>query len=231
VSFDVEVISGAGSYVCGEETAMLRSIEGLRGEPRPKPPFPSQSGLFGKPTVVQNVETLAIVPWAVRHRRPTGTKAASLSGAIARPGVVEFPLGMPFKRVLEQGGGGPAEGSRWRMALIGGPMGCVLPAHRFDTPLSYEALPGLGHAGIVLLDERVSVRALAEHLFGFARAESCGTCTPCRVGTARLADLRDASSMRRLLDTMEAGSLCGFGQGVTRPIRDLLEHFGDEVFT
>lgn len=228
--FDVEVISGAGSYVCGEETALLRSIEGLRGEPRPKPPFPAQSGLFGKPTVVQNVETLAMVPWVIRHARPAATKAVCLAGAVARPGVVEIPLGMPLRRVLEEGGGGPADGFGWRMALIGGPMGRVLPERLFDTPMSYEALPGLGHAGVVVLDERVTARELAEHLFEFARAESCGSCTPCRVGSARLAEIRDASSMRRLLDTMETGSLCGFGQGVPRPIRDLLEHFGDEVF-
>jgi NADH:ubiquinone oxidoreductase subunit F (NADH-binding) len=227
---DVDVISGAGSYVCGEETALLRSIEGRRGEPRPKPPFPAQAGLFGRPTVVQNVETLAIVPWVARHGRPTGTKAVCLSGAVARPCVVEVPLGMPLRRVLHQAGGGPAREDGWRMALVGGPLGRVVPEHLFDTPLSYEALPGLGHAGVVVLDERVSPRALAEHLFAFARAESCGTCTPCRAGTARLAGIRDASAMRRLLETLEAGSLCGFGQGVPRPIRDLLEHFGDEVF-
>jgi len=228
--FDIEVVSGAGAYVCGEETALLRSIEGLRGEPRPKPPFPTESGLFGKPTVVQNVETLAIVPWAVRAARPTGTKVVSLSGAVARPGIVETPLGMPLRRVLEQAGGGPADGARWRMALVGGPMGRVLPERLFDTPVSYEGLPGLGHAGVVVLDERVTPRALAEHLFAFAREESCGTCTPCRAGTQQLAHVRDGTAMRRLLQTMEEGSLCGFGQGVPRPIRDLLEHFGDAVF-
>ena len=108
-------------------------------------------------------------------------------------------------------------------------MGRVLPEHRFDTPLSYEALPGLGHAGIVVLDESVTPRALAEHLFTFARSESCGNCTPCRVGTARLARVRERATLERLLVTMETGSLCGFGQGVPRPIRDLLEHYGEEV--
>jgi NADH:ubiquinone oxidoreductase subunit F (NADH-binding) len=228
--FDVEVISGAGAYVCGEETALLRSIEGLRGESQVKPPYPTQRGLFGRPTVVQNVETLAMVPWIARTRRPGGTKALSLSGAVARPGVVEAPLGTPLRRVLEEAGGGAPAGRRWRMALIGGPMGCVLPASRFDAALSYEALPGLGHGGIVALDESVTPRALAEHLFAFAAAESCGACTPCRVGTARLAAMPDRARMERLLETLELGSLCGFGQGVPRPIRDLLEHFGDEVF-
>ena len=228
--FDIEVISGAGSYVCGEETALLRSIAGLRGEAQPKPPYPAEAGLHGFPTVVQNVETLAIVPWAARQRRPSGTKAMSLSGAIRHPGVVEVPLGTPLRRVLTQAGGGPPADRGWRMALIGGPLGRVVPERDFDVPLSYEGLPGLGHAGIVVLDEGVSPRALAEHLFEFARLESCSACAPCRIGAARLAGIRDASSMRRLLETLEMGSLCGFGQSVPRPIRDLLEHFGDQVF-
>ncbi|HET9326065.1 MAG TPA: NADH-ubiquinone oxidoreductase-F iron-sulfur binding region domain-containing protein [Candidatus Eisenbacteria bacterium] len=227
--FDVEVVSGAGSYVCGEETALLRSIQGLRGEPWIKPPYPAVAGLHGEPTVVQNVETLAVIPWVARNRAVTETKAVSLAGALRRPGAVEVPLGMPLRRVLELGGGGPPDGRTWSMALIGGPMGRVLPAHRFDTPLSYEALPGLGHAGIVVLDQSVRPRDLAEHLFAFARAESCGSCTPCRVGTARLAGIRERETLERLLTTMEIGSLCGFGQSVPRPIRDLIEHYGDEV--
>jgi NADH:ubiquinone oxidoreductase subunit F (NADH-binding) len=236
--FDVEVVSGAGSYVCGEETALLRSIEGLRGEPAPKPPYPTERGLFGYPTVVQNVETLSVVPWIARspaNHTPgpapgSGTKAVSVSGAVARPGVVEIALGTPLARVLGEGAGGPLPGRRWKMALIGGPLGRVLPADRFDTPLAHEALPGLGHLGIVVLDKSVTVRALAEHLFEFARAESCGNCTPCRIGTSRLRDMPDRIQLERLLETLEIGSLCGFGQGVPRPIRDLLEHFGDEVF-
>ena len=236
--FEVEVVSGAGSYVCGEETALLRSIEGLRGEPTPRPPYPSECGLFGMPTVVQNVETLAMVPWIARAaagRAPgsapgSGTKAVSVAGAVARPGVIEVALGTPLSTVLRDGAGGPLPGRRWKMALVGGPMGRVLPADRFDTPLSYEAIAGLGHAGIVVLDKSVGVRVLAEHLFEFARAESCGSCAPCRIGTARLRDMPDRPRLERLLDTLEIGSLCGFGQGVPRPIRDLLEHFGDEVF-
>jgi NADH:ubiquinone oxidoreductase subunit F (NADH-binding) len=227
--FDVEVVSGAGSYICGEETALLNSIQGLRGEPRVRPPYPAQSGLWGKPTVVQNVETLAIVPWIARNRQGSGTKAVSLSGAISRPTVVEVKLGTPMIRVLEEAGLGPPDGRRWKMALVGGPMGRVVPASRFDVALSFDALPGMGHAGIVVLDETVSPRALAEHLFVFAAAESCGSCTPCRVGTSLLSGIRDRSAMERLLATLEMGSLCGFGTGVPRPIRDLIEHFGEEV--
>jgi NADH-quinone oxidoreductase subunit F len=228
--FRVEVVSGAGSYVCGEENALLRSIEGRRGEPAPKPPYPTESGLFGKPTVVQNVETLALVPWAVRTGRHADTKAVCLGGAVRRPGVVEVTLGTPLREVLMRGGGGPSEGRRWRMALVGGPMGRVLPERSFDTPLSYEALPGMGHGGIVVLDETVSPRALAAHLFAFARSESCGNCTPCRVGTARLAQVRDRATLERLLATLEMGSLCGFGSTVPKPARDLLAHFGEEIF-
>ncbi len=228
--FDVAVVSGAGAYVCGEETALLRSIEGLRGEAQPRPPYPTERGLHGRPTVVQNVETLAVVPWIARTGRRGGSKAICLSGAIARPGVVEVALGTPLARVLEEAGGGPPTGRRWRMALVGGPMGRVLPRSRFDTPLSYEALPGMGHAGVVVLDETVPVRALAEHLFAFAAAESCGACAPCRIGTSQLRRMPDRARLERLLDTLEIGSLCGFGQGVPRPIRDLIEHFGDEVF-
>ncbi len=227
--FDVQVVSGAGAYVCGEETALLRSIEGLRGESRPKPPYPTEEGLFGQPTVVQNVETLAIVPWIARTGRPSGTKAVSLSGAVCRPGVVEVPRGTPLRHVLEKAGGGAPPGRRWRMALIGGPMGRVLTERLFDIPLSYEGLPGMGHAGVVVLDDSVTARALAEHLFAFAAAESCGACTPCRVGTARLRLMPDRARLERLLETLEMGSLCGFGQGVPRPLRDLLAHFGDEV--
>jgi NADH:ubiquinone oxidoreductase subunit F (NADH-binding) len=226
---DVRVVRGAGSYVAGEETALLRAIEGLRAEPHPKPPYPAVSGLYGLPTVVQNVETLAVVPWVVREGRRSDTKAVCLSGAVRPPGVVEVALGTPLRRVLEEGGGGAPSGARWKAALVGGPMGRLLVESEFDTPLDYDALPGMGHGGVVAFDESLSVPALARHLFAFAARESCGTCTPCRVGTSLLAEQRSVASLERLLDTLEAGSLCGFGLGVPRPIRDLIRHFGEEV--
>ena len=228
--FDVRVVGGHGSYVAGEETALLRAIEGRRAEPSPKPPFPAERGLDGLPTVVQNIETLATVPWVIRRRRRGDTKAICLAGAVARPGVVEARLGTTLAEVLARGGGGAPPGRRWKMALVGGPMGRVVPASRFDTPLSYEALPGMGHAGVVVFDDGVSARALAAHRYAFAAAESCGSCVPCRVGTAQLARMRDRASLERLCETLELGSLCGFGQGVPRPLRDLLEHFGAELF-
>ncbi len=229
-NFKVEVIRGAGSYVAGEETALLAAIEGKRAEPRPKPPYPAESGLGGLPTVVQNIETLAAVPWVVRSRRRSGTKAFCLAGAVNRPGVVEAKLGISLRELLERGGGGAPRGRRWKMALVGGPMGNILPARDFDRPLDYATLPGLGHGGVVVLDELFTARSVAAHLFAFAAAESCGSCTPCRVGTAQLAHADDRLSLLRLLDTLEVGSLCGFGVGVPRPIRDLLHHFPDEVF-
>jgi NADH:ubiquinone oxidoreductase subunit F (NADH-binding) len=226
----VVVVSGAGSYVAGEETALLRAIEGLRAEPHPKPPYPAEQGLTGLPTVVQNVETLAVVPWVVASGQRANTKVVCLSGAVASPGAVEIELGTPLWEVLQKGGGGAAPGRRPKLALIGGPMGRVLPASRFEAPLSFDALPGLGHAGIVVLDESVSARALAQHLFAFARSESCGSCAPCRIGTAQLGRCEDRASLERLLDTLELGSLCAFGQSVPRPIRDLIEHFPEEIF-
>ncbi len=168
--------------------------------------------------------------WLVRGGRGDSTKLLSLAGAVDWPGVVEVPLGTPLRRVLIEGGGGPPAGRRWRMALIGGPLGRVVPERYFDTPLSYDTLPGMGHGGIVVLDQSVTPGALARHVMRFAHAESCGNCAPCRIGTARLAQMQERAGLERLLDTLEAGSLCGFGAGVPRPLRDLLEHFGDEVF-
>ncbi len=225
----VTVVSGGGSYVAGEETALLASLMGLRAEPWPKPPYPAQRGLFGLPTVVQNIETLALVPWLVRTGRPANMKALSLSGAVPWRGGLEVPFGVTLAEVLAAAGG-PLPGRPWRMALVGGPMGRLIPAAHFaGTRLAYDTLPGLGHGGIVVLDESVTARALFEHLAEFARSESCGNCTPCRVGCAQLLNCRDTASLERLLRTLELGSACGFGQGVPKPISDLLAAFPGEV--
>jgi NADH:ubiquinone oxidoreductase subunit F (NADH-binding) len=228
--FQVRVVSGAGSYVAGEETALLRAIEGSRAEPSPKPPFPAERGLEGLPTVVQNVETLAAVPWVVERKQRADTKVVCVTGAVARPCAVEIALGTPLSEVLERACGGAPPARRWKMALVGGPMGRVLSASEFTTPLSFEALPGMGHAGVHVFDDQVSARDLASHLFEFARSESCGNCAPCRIGTTQLASRQNAASLERLLTTLELGSLCGFGQGVPRPLRDLLRDFPEELF-
>ncbi|HVY31053.1 MAG TPA: NADH-ubiquinone oxidoreductase-F iron-sulfur binding region domain-containing protein [Polyangiaceae bacterium] len=227
--FQVRVVSGAGSYVAGEETALLRAIEGARAEPSPKPPFPAERGLEGLPTVVQNVETLAAIPWVVERKQRADTKVVCVTGAVSRPCAVEIALGTPLSEVLERACGGAPPGRRWKMALVGGPMGRVLSAAAFSTPLSFEALPGMGHAGVHVFDDQVSARDLASHLFEFARSESCGNCAPCRIGTTQLASQKTATSLERLLTTIELGSLCGFGQGVPRPIRDLLRDFPQEL--
>lgn len=227
--FVVRVCMGAGSYVCGEETALLRGIEGLRAEAQPKPPYPAERGLFGAPTVVQNVETLAVIPWVLKTGRRPKTKAFCLSGAVRTPGVVEAVQGITLRTLLEDGGDGPAAGATFKMALVGGPMGRVVPESEFEVELSYSSLVGMGHGGIVVFDQSVSAGALAQHLYEFAASESCGNCTPCRVGTKRLAQARGRDALERLLTTLEMGSLCGFGLAVPRPIRDLLRHFPEEM--
>jgi NADH:ubiquinone oxidoreductase subunit F (NADH-binding) len=226
----IEVHVGAGSYVCGEESALLRAIQGLRAEAQPKPPYPAECGLYGCPTVVQNIETLAVIPWVLQNNRRPGTKAFCLSGAVNRPAVIEADQGIGLADLLTRGGGGAPAGTTWKMALVGGPMGRVVPASAFaSVRLSHADLPGMGHGGIVVLDERISAGALAHHLYAFARDESCGNCAPCRVGTAMLAGMKDRARLERLLTTLEMGSLCGFGSGVPRPIRDLLAHFPEEM--
>jgi len=224
---ELSVRVGLGSYVAGEETALIRAIEGQRAESQPKPPYPTERGLFGCPTIVQNVETLSLVPWVVATGERAGTKAFSISGAVSRPGAVEAALGTSLATLLADAG--RPIGSHWTMALVGGPMGTVVPARDFDKPLDYMTMPGLGHGGIVVFDERTSARALAEHLFAFAAAESCGSCAPCRIGTGALVSRTTKAGLERLLDTLERGSLCGFGQGVPRPIRDLLRAFPGQV--
>ncbi len=227
----VRVVRGAGSYVAGEETALLRAIEGLRAEPYPKPPYPAERGLWGLPTVVQNVETLSVIPWVVTQGRKPNSKAFCISGAVKQPGIVEAELGTTLADLLTQHAEGPCSETPWKMALVGGPMGRLVPLSGFDVPLDYDTLQGMGHGGIVVMDERVSARALFEHLCAFAKSESCGACTPCRAGTTQLAAMREREALERLLDTLEIGSMCGFGQGVPRPIRDLLTHFSAEVLS
>jgi NADH:ubiquinone oxidoreductase subunit F (NADH-binding) len=227
--FTIEVRVGAGSYVCGEETALLRAIEGLRAEASPKPPYPAERGLFGKPTVVQNVETLSIVPWVLETGERPESKAFSLSGAVVSGGAIEAPFGTRLGDLLAAAGG-HLPGHPWTMALVGGPMGTVIPARDFGVSLDPRSLPGLGHGGIVAFDARTHPRALAEHLFEFAAKESCGACAPCRLGSQALVKAQNPSGLERLLETLELGSLCGFGQGISRPIRDLMHAFPEALF-
>jgi NADH:ubiquinone oxidoreductase subunit F (NADH-binding)/NADH:ubiquinone oxidoreductase subunit E len=254
--FDVEVVQGAGSYVCGEETALLRSLEGLRGTVTARPPYPAERGLFGTPTAVNNVETLACIPWIVRHGGAAyralghgssrGTKCVSLNERFARPGVYEVPLGMPLAQIVELGGG-MANGRRLKALQIGGPLGGILPAALLATRLGFDELAAvgalLGHGGIVAFDDETDARDIAVHLLELCDAESCGKCFPCRIGSRRGLEIarRLRAGMPRseaegavgqlaeLCETMKYGSLCAFGGGIASPIESLLTHFREEM--
>ncbi|NLV30007.1 MAG: 4Fe-4S binding protein [Acidobacteria bacterium] len=218
-SFDVRIKPGAGAFVCGEETAIIHSIEGRRGMPRPRPPYPAEKGLYGKPTVLNNVETLANVP-PILERGPewfsgigagaSGTKVFALSGAVRSSGLVEVPIGMPLCEIVEEIGGGALPGHRLKAVQIGGPSGGCLPADRLDVPVDYRALQErgaiMGSGGLVVMDERSCMVDVAKYFMDFIRSESCGKCTPCREGTTRLYEILEAlcrkpvdSEMERLL--------------------------------
>jgi NADH:ubiquinone oxidoreductase subunit F (NADH-binding)/NADH:ubiquinone oxidoreductase subunit E len=256
-AFDVDVVEGAGSYVCGEETALLRSLEGLRGMVTARPPFPAEKGLFEKPTVVNNVETLANIGWIVRHGgeayaklgagRSRGTKVVSLNERFVRPGMYEVPFGMPLRTILEELAGGMKGGRPIKAVQVGGPLGGVLPNALLDTPLGFDELDAvgalLGHGGIVAWDDTVDPRDIAVHLFEFCDAESCGKCFPCRIGGRRGLEIvkrlkakrtageveADVSLLTELCETMKLGSLCAHGGAIPIPIASLLVHFKDEM--
>lgn len=241
-SLEIQVVEGAGSYVSGEETALLNGLEGLRGVVRPRPPFPTGSGLHGLPTVVNNVETLSALPWIVQHggaayaalgtADETGTVLVCLSERFRRPGAYEVQIGTPLRRIVEELGGGLRGGATVRSLQIGGPLGGFVGPDDLDVPLSNAALSGrhaaLGHAGIVAFDDRLTGGQVLRNLWDFAAAESCGQCSPCRVGTWRgsaLSELPDDPDIRRerseVLRTMAAGSLCAFGRRVPAAVRSL----------
>ncbi|MBI3091643.1 MAG: NAD(P)H-dependent oxidoreductase subunit E [Candidatus Tectomicrobia bacterium] len=253
-NFEVSVVEGAGSYICGEETAMLRSIEGVRGMVSARPPFPTQQGLYGKPTVVNNVETLQTVPWilangggayaAIGHNRSRGTKAISLNELFERPGLYEVPLGVTLRSIVEEIGGGLKEGRELKALQIGGPLGGIIPASLLDTRLGFEELDAvgglLGHGGIVAFDTSMDMREVARHLFFFCEQESCGKCFPCRIGSRRGVELAekflagqgrqgDLQLLDDLCDTMRLGSLCAHGGGIPAPIQSIMRHFREEL--
>jgi NADH:ubiquinone oxidoreductase subunit F (NADH-binding) len=246
--FVVEVVRGEGSYVCGEETALLNAVEGRRPEVRARPPFPAERGLFGRPTVVNNVETLAALPWIITHGgasyasmgTPTspGTKLLSLNSLFRRPGLYEVELGLPVRDVVDRLGGGLTDGPL-RGLLIGGPLAGILPPALLDTPLDFEAFRAVGcevgHGGVVAFDDHTPAVELVQHVFRFAAYESCGKCTPCRLGAARVASLLAAPANGWLAETqsivaaLEASSLCGHGTGLAAFARSVLTHYGEEL--
>lgn len=251
-SFDFKVIKAQGAYICGEETALLSSIEGQRPEVRVRPPFPTQQGLFNKPTVVNNVETLACVPWiiqnggksfaAIGRGKSTGTKLISLDGHFNRPGLYEADMGTPMRTVVDELGQGfrvPVKAMH-----IGGPLGGLVPVSKIDElTLDFESFNQagflLGHASVVCLPETYSIAEYIEHLFEFTAHESCGKCFPCRLGSTRGFEMMkkartenykiDRNLLTDLLDTMEAGSLCALGGGLPLPVKNALKYFADEL--
>jgi formate dehydrogenase iron-sulfur subunit len=249
-AFRIEVRLGGGSYVCGEETALLESLEGKRGIVRAKPPLPAIAGLFGMPTVINNVLTLAAAPWILAHGakayaelgfgRSRGTLAVQLAGNIKRGGLVELGFGATLREVIEGFGGGTRSGRPVRAVQVGGPLGAYLPERLLDAKLDYEELAGLkamlGHGGVVVFDERVDMARQAEFAFEFCAAESCGKCTPCRIGAVRGAELMgrirqgggDLGLLRELCTLMTDASLCAMGGLTPLPVLSALEHFPED---
>jgi formate dehydrogenase iron-sulfur subunit len=252
-SFDLEVRRGAGAYICGEETSMLESLEGKRGEVRVRPPLPATKGLFGQPTVVNNVISFASVPiildrGAAFYRefgigKSRGTMPLQLAGNIKQGGLVERAFGLTLRELLYEYGGGSASGRPLRAVQIGGPLGMYVPASRFDTPIGYEELTAigalLGHGGIVAFDDTVDMADMARYAMEFCAKESCGKCTPCRIGSTRGVELMDRviagvdreNSLQlidELCETMLHGSLCGLGGMTPYPVRSALQHFPED---
>jgi formate dehydrogenase iron-sulfur subunit len=252
-AFDIDIRRGAGAYICGEETSMLESLEGKRGMVRPKPPLPAISGLFGKPTVINNVITLASVPIILDRGagyyadygmgRSRGTLPFQLAGNVKYGGLVEKAFGLTLRELLYDYGGGSASGRPVRAVQVGGPLGQYLPASRFDTPLDYEAFAAaggmVGHGGVVVFDDTVDMAKMARYAMEFCAIESCGKCTPCRIGSVRGVEVIDKvragtrrpqnlELLRDLCDTMVHGSLCAMGGLTPGPVLSAIEHFPED---
>ncbi|HTZ69338.1 MAG TPA: NADH-ubiquinone oxidoreductase-F iron-sulfur binding region domain-containing protein [Acetobacteraceae bacterium] len=252
-AFDLELRIGAGAYICGEETSMLESLEGKRALVRAKPPIPALSGLFAKPTLINNVMSFAAVPWILTHGgqayadygmgRSRGTLPIQLAGNIKRGGLIEYAFGITLREVIEEFGGGTLSGRPVRAVQVGGPLGAYLPATMLDVPLDYEALAGaqamLGHGGIVVFDDSVDMARQARFAFEFCAVESCGKCTPCRIGATRGVETIDRiiagvqrdknlTVVQDLCDLMTDGSLCAMGGLTPLPVQSALRHFPED---
>lgn len=252
-SFDLEVRMGAGAFVCGEETALMSSIEGNRGEPRPRPPFPAVRGLFGKPTNINNVETYANIPQIILHGadwyasmgtdKSKGTKTFALASDVNHTGLVEVPLGITLRELIYDVGGGIKNDKNFKAVQIGGPMGGCLPEKFLDLPVDYESLTSagamMGSGGLVVMDEETCMVDIARFFMDFTQDESCGKCTPCRVGTRRILEILedicagkgkdgDIETLEMLCREIKATSLCGLGQGAPNPVESTLQHFRHE---
>ena len=252
-SFNLHIKEGAGAFVCGEETALMTSIEGNRGEPRPRPPFPAEKGLFQKPTLLNNVETYANIPQIILHgadwftsmgtEKSKGTKVFALGGKIHNTGLVEIPMGTTLREIVEEIGGGIPNGKRFKAAQTGGPSGGCIPAEHLDIPIDYDNLISIGSmmgsGGLIVMDEDNCMVDIAKFFLDFTVEESCGKCTPCRIGTKRLSEmldkitkgnatLEDLDKMEELCYYIKENALCGLGQTAPNPVLSTLRYFRDE---
>jgi bidirectional [NiFe] hydrogenase diaphorase subunit len=252
-NFNVDIRIGAGAFVCGEETALMGSVEGKRGTPRPRPPFPAESGLWNSPTLINNVETFATVPkilsrgaeWfaGIGTEKSKGTKVFALAGKIKNTGLIEVPMGTPLRTIVEDLGGGAPDGGRIKAVQTGGPSGGCIPAQHLDTPADYESLTKLGSimgsGGLIVMDETTQMVDVARFFTEFCMDESCGKCIPCRAGTvqmhhllekilARHATARDLAKLEELCDMVRNTSLCGLGQTAPNPVLTTLRYFRNE---
>ena len=251
--FNLDLRLGAGAFVCGEETALMTSIEGKRGEPRPRPPFPAVKGLYGRPTVLNNVETYANIPQIIVNgadwfasmgtEKSKGTKVFALGGKIHNTGLVEVPMGTTLREIIEEIGGGIPNGKKFKAAQTGGPSGGCIPAHLIDTPIDYDNLLAIGSmmgsGGLIVMDEDNCMVDIAKFFLEFTVDESCGKCTPCRVGTKRLYEildritkgqgkLEDIDKLEELCNYIKSSALCGLGQTAPNPVLSTLMYFKDE---
>ena len=252
-SFNIDLRLGAGAFVCGEETALMVSIEGNRGEPRPRPPFPAQKGLFGKPTILNNVETWANIPQIILNgpewfssmgtEKSKGTKVFALGGKIHNTGLVEVPMGTTLRGIIEEIGGGIPGGEKFKAAQTGGPSGGCIPAEHFDIPIDYDNLVAIGSmmgsGGLIVMDEDDCMVDIAKFFLEFTVEESCGKCTPCRIGTKRMleilekitkgqATMADLDKLEELCYYIKANSACALGQTAPNPVLSTLQYFRDE---
>lgn len=255
-NFDIDLRLGAGAFVCGEETALMTSIEGNRGEPRPRPPFPAQKGLFGKPTILNNVETYANIPQIILNgpqwfadmgtEKSKGTKVFALGGKIKNTGLVEIPMGTTLREVVEEIGGGIPDGKKFKAAQTGGPSGGCIPIEHYDIPIDYDNLINIGSmmgsGGLIVMDEDNCMVDIAKFFLEFTVEESCGKCTPCRIGTKRLYEIlekitkgqgtmEDLDTLEELCYHIKDNSLCGLGQTAPNPVLSTLKYFKDEYIS
>lgn len=251
--FDIEIRMGAGAFVCGEETALIASLEGHRGMPRPRPPFPAVSGFMGKPTNINNVETFANIPVIINNgadwysdigtEKSKGTKIFALAGKVNNTGLVEVPMGTTLRQIVFEIGGGLGEGKEFKAAQLGGPSGGCIPAKYLDTPIDYDSVQEIGaimgSGGLIVMDQNVCMVDIARYFLDFVQSESCGKCTPCRVGTKKMleilqnicnghAKIEDLDQLEKLAENIKKASLCGLGQTAPNPVLSTIKNFRDE---